>query len=80
MNANNESPVLYDLSINSVSQACDVDGDGDIDSVDLGLIRSGIGQTALANDKRDGNGDGVIDMRDVRVCTFKCTRAGCAVR
>lgn len=78
MNASNESPTLLELTINSTANACDVDNDGDIDNDDLALIRAGIGQTAGANDKRDGNGDGVIDMRDVRACTFKCTRSRCA--
>jgi hypothetical protein len=57
---------------------CDVDGDGDIDSVDILLIRAGIGQAPAAGDKRDANGDGRIDVNDVRACTLKCTRAKCA--
>ncbi len=78
MNALNETPILYDLTINSAVQACDVDGDGDVDTNDLALIRAGIGKTPTANDPRDGNGDGVIDARDVRACTLKCTRSACA--
>lgn len=78
MNTANQSPVLYDLSINSALTVCDVDLDGDVDINDLGLIRAGIGKPLLANDPRNANGDAVIDARDVRVCTFKCTRANCA--
>jgi len=57
---------------------CDIDGDGDIDSVDVLLVRAGIGQVPAAGDKRDENGDGKITINDVRACTLKCTRAKCA--
>ncbi|MEJ6000153.1 thrombospondin type 3 repeat-containing protein [Paucibacter soli] len=57
---------------------CDVDGDGDIDSVDILLIRAGVGQVPVAGDKRDADGDGKITGLDVRACTLKCTRAKCA--
>ena len=57
---------------------CDVDGDGDIDRADLVLIRAGIGQPPAAGDKRDGDGNSVIDARDVRACTLRCTRPSCA--
>jgi len=57
---------------------CDIDGDGDIDSVDVLLVRAGIGQVPAAGDKRDENGDGKITVNDMRACTLKCTRAKCA--
>jgi hypothetical protein len=78
MNAANQSPVLYDLTISSAVAACDVDKDGDVDINDIGLIRAGIGQAPTSGDPRDGDGNGVIDARDVRACTLKCTRANCA--
>ncbi|MCV2365129.1 hypothetical protein LNV23_16895 [Paucibacter sp. DJ1R-11] len=74
----NASPVLFDLTINTKVTACDVDLDGDVDTADMALIRAGIGQVPAAGDPRDGNGDGVIDARDVRACTLKCTRSNCA--
>lgn len=77
-NTSNDSPLLYDLTISAKISACDVDLDGDVDTIDLALIRAGIGQTPAAGDTRDGNGDGRIDARDVRACTFKCTRSNCA--
>ena len=77
-NANGDSPVLFDLTLNSLSATCDVDGDGDIDSDDIALIRAGIGKVPVANDPRDDNGDGKITINDVRSCTLKCTRANCA--
>jgi hypothetical protein len=57
--------------------ACDVDGNGSIDTADLALIRAGIGQTPSVDDPRDANGDGKITMNDVRACTLQCTRASC---
>jgi IgGFc binding protein len=58
--------------------ACLVDDDSDIDSNDLGLIRGAIGQNATVNDPRDANRDGKILINDVRACTARCTRPGCA--
>jgi hypothetical protein len=58
--------------------SCDVDTDGDVDSVDVNLVRAGVGKPLVAGDKRDANGDGKITVNDVRACTLKCTRALCA--
>jgi hypothetical protein len=78
MNAANETPILYDLTVNSRITTCDIDADGDVDSSDLALIRSAIGQTPTAGDPRDATGDGKITINDVRACTLQCTRASCA--
>lgn len=59
--------------------SCDVDGNASVDTRDLALIRAGVGQTATPNDPRDGDGNGLIDVRDVRACTLRCTRASCAI-
>lgn len=77
-NSGNESPILYDLSVASKVTVCDVDKDGDVDSADINLIRAGIGQTPVAGDPRDANGDGLITINDARVCVLKCTRPNCA--
>jgi Dockerin type I domain len=74
----NDSPIVQDLTITSKITACDVNGDGAIDSADILLVRAGIGQTPTANDPRDADGDGNITMLDVRQCTLQCTRARCA--
>ncbi len=73
-----ESPILYDLTVASKNLSCDVDADGDIDTVDLALIRAGIGQTPAPGDARDATGDGKITINDVRACTLRCTRPSCA--
>jgi len=77
-NATNESPVLTDLTVNSAILTCDLDGDSDVDTIDLADIRAGIGKTPTANDPRDATGDGKITINDVRACTLKCTRPACA--
>jgi hypothetical protein len=60
--------------------SCDVDGDGDIDKLDLREISSSRGQTPTVGDPRDANGDGVIDIRDTKICITQCTLLGCAVQ
>ena len=57
---------------------CDIDVDSDVDTIDVNLVRAGIGKPLVAGDKRDVNGDGKITINDVRACTLKCTRANCA--
>ena len=78
MNAANQSPVLYDLTISSAVAACDVDKDGDVDINDIGLIRAGIGQAPTSSDPHNNDSNNVINARNVRACTLKCTRANCA--
>ncbi len=76
-----QSPVVYDVTISSASQAvCYVDQDSDIDTLDLALISKARGKTPTANDPRDANLDGKIDPADVKVCIPKCTRANCAAQ
>lgn len=77
-NAGNESPLLFDLTIASRISTCDIDGDADVDTFDIGMVRAGIGQVPTANDPRDANGDGKITINDVRACTLKCTKPACA--
>jgi hypothetical protein len=52
--------------------ACDADGDKDVDMADLTIIRNANGQNASgANDPRDGNKDGKINVLDVRYCQLR---------
>lgn len=74
-----QSPVLFDLTVNSkAATTCNIDGDTDVDSLDIALIRAGIGQPPTVNDPRDFDGDGKITINDVRKCTLQCTRPSCA--
>jgi hypothetical protein len=52
---------------------CDADGDHDKDQTDLQLIRQANGQVAQSGDPRDGNGDGHINVADVRYCQLRLT-------
>lgn len=70
--------LVLQRSTGNIIQRCDVDGDSDIDTADLGLIRTRVGKPLLGNELADGDSNGVIDARDVRACTFRCTRAACA--
>ncbi len=59
----------------------DVDLDGDVDRADTALILAARGQAASgANDLRDLNGDGRIDVLDARIDATLCTRANCATQ
>ena len=55
---------------------CDADADGDVDGADLLIIRNANGQLASSStDPRDGNGDGRINVADVRYCQLRQTSA-----
>src|SRR5205807_489902 len=60
-----------------VQTKCDVDGNGKVDSTDIKAIMAGIGKPPSAGDPRDFNGDGIINIVDVRQCTLQCTNAKC---
>lgn len=59
---------------------CDVDFDGDIDRLDLRAISLARGQTAMPNDLRDSDMNGVISPADVKRCIRQCTARGCAIQ
>ncbi len=51
---------------------CDSDGDSDVDQADLLAIRGASGQFASSpSDPRDGNGDGRINVADLRYCQLR---------
>jgi hypothetical protein len=53
---------------------CDVNTDGVVDQADLAIIRAANGQIpAGANDARDANGDGKINVLDYRYCQLRLT-------
>jgi hypothetical protein len=59
----------------------DLDADGDVDLVDLGLMRPFFGQPATGpDDLNDLNGDGMINVLDFRRAVTLCTRLRCAVQ
>ncbi|RMD63819.1 PASTA domain-containing protein [Candidatus Parcubacteria bacterium] len=59
---------------------CQVDGDNDVDKLDIQLILAARNQPASGpNDSRDADGDGLITVNDARVCVLACTLPLCAV-
>lgn len=59
---------------------CDVDGDGDIDRIDVKKIV--ISRDTLASgpdDSRDADGNGKIDMADTRICIRRCSLPNCKI-
>lgn len=59
---------------------CDVDGDRDIDKLDLSAISRARRTTPQPADPRDANNDGIISPADVKFCIPKCTLAHCAIQ
>ena len=54
---------------------CDADSDGDVDQTDLVIIRGqNLKPASSVNDPRDGNGDMVINVADVRFCQLRLTK------
>ena len=58
--------------------ACDVNGDSKIDSTDINLILAARNTSALPDDPRDADGDGIITVNDARICVNRCTNTLCA--
>jgi hypothetical protein len=54
---------------------CDMNGDDVVDTADLLLIRGANGQPAASNPTYDVNGDGRINVLDVRYCQLRLTPA-----
>lgn len=64
-----------------VARVCSVDADGDIDRDDIALITAARNRPASgANDPRDVDLNGIINVNDARACTLRCDRAACAAQ
>jgi len=57
----------------------DVDGDNDIDSADLAVIKSKYGQVVPAKNPADLNGDLKVNVLDYRKASSLCTKPKCAL-
>jgi 5-hydroxyisourate hydrolase-like protein (transthyretin family) len=56
---------------------CDLDNNGQIDNRDITAIFQDRNTLAGPGDVRDANFDGKIDALDLRICTLRCSKAGC---
>jgi len=64
-----------------VVRMCDADMDGDIDRDDINLITLARNEPASgADDPRDADRNGLINVLDARQCSLQCDRAQCAVQ
>ena len=71
--------VLFSTPVGAQGLVCDVDMDGDIDRVDIGLIFAARNTPASGpDDPADPDRDGVITVLDARICLLQCTLPGCA--
>lgn len=59
---------------------CDIDGDGDIDSIDVARVMALRNKAASVEPKADADGNGTINVNDARACVLKCTRPTCATQ
>jgi hypothetical protein len=76
-----QSSVVKSLVLPPVPRACDVNGDGQIDTNDLALITAALNTPASGpNDPRDADHNGAINALDARKCVTLCTFAGCATQ
>ncbi len=70
--SNVQSNVLTKNWKTAVAVRCDADDDGDIDASDIAIIRAANRKPVSGpNDPRDGNGDGLINVADVRYCQLR---------
>ena len=59
-------------------RVCDVNLDSSIDARDIRLILESLGKKATgADDPRDANRNGKIDLIDAAICASKCDRLFC---
>jgi hypothetical protein len=72
------SPILFDLSIAAPNPVCYVDGDTDVDRLDINAIFAARNTAAQPGDPRDFDQNGFITVNDGRACTLRCTRPNCA--
>ena len=57
----------------------DYDGDDDVDQRDIVELTKAIAKKQVIDIRFDLNGDGIVNIRDVRIMQQRCTRRNCAV-
>jgi len=77
-----KSPELFEitLALSNPPHICDVDGDGDVDRLDLTILFWTRNEPATGpDDPRDADGNGYINVADGRKCVARCTVVNCPV-
>lgn len=67
-----------DVKLPWSASACDTNGDGVVNTLDISDIVLARNQTAQPGDARDADHDGKITLADARICALKCSKPGCA--
>ncbi len=67
----------YGFTAAPAMSICDVDLDGDIDTLDTGAILSARGKAVSAGDPRDADTNLTITAADAKICIAKCSRPRC---
>lgn len=68
------------ISSSAFATICDVDVDGDVDRIDIGLISTARNSPADSSfDPRDADEDSIITVLDARQCVGYCTLSNCQV-
>ena len=79
-NDDDESPVLSDLSVNTVDDLmCDANTDGAVNILDIQIIGTHRNTPAAPGHPLDIDGNGVINKLDARKCVLECDNARCAI-
>ena len=78
--ASGASPILSDITIASLptTTTCDVDDNEVTDVRDIRAIAAARNLPANSNDPRDADGNGQINVNDVRQCVLRCSLPRCA--
>ena len=58
----------------------DIDGDSDVDSIDVAAVTAARNTSVAAGDPRDLDSNGLIDALDARILVTLCTRPRCATK
>lgn len=68
----------HDPLVVSLKLIADLDGDGDVDCNDVTVVSAARNTAVQGFDRRDINGDGMINLTDARLLSMQCSRANCA--
>jgi beta-lactam-binding protein with PASTA domain len=68
------------LVVSSGALRGDVNGDGQVNILDLVIVLEAFGKKVGPGDPRDLNGDRVINLKDAAILVTLCTNSGCSIK